>query len=117
MNYGHNTTVYILHATHADWSIKNSENHFFIKSPNKKIPPNFVAFLRKRQNKARLFELDEEVWVRQGSLLGNRVINFSRRDLRCNHEEADTKVCFLLHHALQQNEGRETICVLVLEIC
>ena len=80
MNYGHNTTVYILHVTHADWSIKNAENNFFIKSPNIKIPSNFVAFLRKRQNKERLFELVEEDWVRQGSLLGNRVINFSRKD-------------------------------------
>ena len=33
-------------------------------------------------------------------------------DLTSNHKEADTQVCFLLHHALQQNEGRETICIL-----
>lgn len=126
--------MYIACDTYADGSIKNAEralrgegDHFFIKTPDIKIPPNFVAFLSNGQNKERLFELVEEVWVSYSSLLGNRVIYFSRKDscikitslgmsivedLRCNHEEADTKVCFLLHHALQQNEGRETICVL-----
>ena len=104
MKYRDNIIVYILLATH------------MLMGPSSN-----------GQNKERLFELVEEVWVSHSSLLGDRVIYFSRKDsclkitsfgvsivedLRCNHEEADTKVCFLLHHALQQNEGRETICVL-----
>ena len=126
--------VYIACDTYSDGSIKNAEralrgegDHFFIKTPDIKIPPNFVAFLSNGQNKERLFELVEEVWVGNSNVLGDREIYFSRKDgcikinrfgvstiddLRSNHEEADTKVCFLLHHALQQNEGRETICIL-----
>ena len=33
-------------------------------------------------------------------------------DLQTNHKEADTKVCCLLHHAHQQNEGEETVGIL-----
>ena len=33
-------------------------------------------------------------------------------DLQTNHEEADTRVCFLLHHALRSNDGGVTKCVL-----
>ena len=74
--------VYIACDTCADGSIKNAEgsliegegDHFFIKTPDIKIPPNFVAFLSNGQNKERLFELVEEVWVSHSSLLGDRVI-------------------------------------------
>ena len=31
--------------------------------------------------------------------------------LQTNHEEADTKICYLLHHALRLNNGEETVCV------
>ena len=32
-------------------------------------------------------------------------------ELRTNHEEADTKICYLLHHAVQSNNNEETVCV------
>ena len=32
-------------------------------------------------------------------------------ELRTNHEEADTKICYLLHHAVQSNSNEETVCV------
>ena len=32
-------------------------------------------------------------------------------ELRTNHEEADTKICYLLHHAVQSTNNEETVCV------
>ena len=32
-------------------------------------------------------------------------------ELRTNHEEADTKICYPLHHAVQSNNNEETVCV------
>ena len=31
--------------------------------------------------------------------------------LNTNHEKTDTKICHLLHHALQMNNGQETVCI------
>lgn len=78
-------------------------------------------------NKERLFELVKEVWTENAGDLGDKVIFFARKDScvkrsaggtervldwQTNHEEADTKVCCLLHYAHQQNEGEETIGIL-----
>ena len=30
---------------------------------------------------------------------------------RANHKEADTKICYLLHHAVQSNNNEDTVCV------
>ena len=78
-------------------------------------------------NKETLFEVIREFWIENAEDLGDKVIFFARKnvcatmsrgstervlDLQTNHEEADTKVCCLLHHAHQQNEGEETIGIL-----
>ena len=93
-----------------------------------RIPPNFTSFLNNENNKEHLFELIEEVWVDNKDLLGTRTVNFARSDrctnishrsvdivvveeLQTNHEEADTKICYLLHFAMQNNGGQETSCV------
>ena len=31
--------------------------------------------------------------------------------MQTNHEEADSKICHLLHHALRQSNGQETVAV------
>ena len=31
--------------------------------------------------------------------------------LNTKHEKTDTKICQLLHHALQMNDGQETVCI------
>ena len=62
----------------------------------------------------------------QQSQLNDRVIYFAKKDscvkvdgkgvtqveqLNTNHEKTDTKICHLLHHALQMNNGQETVCI------
>ena len=118
--------------TYPEKSIKNSERalreegeEFVIKTPEIRIPPNFTSFLSNGTNKERLFELVEEVWVNNKDLLGTRTIYFARSDrcikisnsnvetveeLQTNHEEADTKICCLLHFAMRNNGGQETSC-------
>ena len=34
-------------------------------------------------------------------------------ELRTNHEEADTKICYLLYHAVESNNNEETVCVVL----
>ena len=34
-----------------------------------------------------------------------------KRPLRTNHEEADTKICYRLHHAVRRNNNGETVCI------
>ena len=73
-----------------------------------------------------MLELIEDVWKGEVAALGNRVVYFVRQctcvrltsqrvetveELRTNHEEADTKICYLLHHAVQSNNNEETVCV------
>ena len=73
-----------------------------------------------------MLELIEDVWKGAAAVLGNRVVYFTRQctcvrltsqrvetieELQTNHEEADTKICYLLHHAVQSNNNEETVCV------
>ena len=129
----HCRNIYVACDTYADRSIKNSERQlrgdseeFVIRSCNVRIPSDFKGFLANGKNKERLFELIEEVWVDNSFRLGDRVVYFARKDtclkigreevapvheLQTNHEEADTKISYLLHHALRQNNGQETVSV------
>lgn len=126
--------VYVACDTYREVSIKNAERNlrgeaeqFVIKNPDIRIPANFNAFLANGNNKERLFELIEEVWKSERTALEDRIILFARRnacvkitrqgvehveDMATNHEEADTKVCSLFHHALRCNNGEETTCLL-----
>ena len=73
-----------------------------------------------------MLELIEDVWKGEAAALGNRVVYWTRQctcmrltsqrvetieELQTNHEEADTKICYLLHHAIQSNSNKETVCV------
>ena len=106
--------------------LRGEGEEFVIKTPEIRIPPNFTSFLSNGKNKERLFELVEEVWVNNKKVLGTRTVYFARSDrctkisnrsvdtveeLQTNHEEADTKICYLLHFAMRNNGGQETSCV------
>ena len=73
-----------------------------------------------------MLELIEDVWKGEAAALGNRLVYFARQcscvrltsqrvetieELQTNHEEADTKTCYVLHHAVQSNDNEETVCV------
>ena len=113
-------TVYAACDTYLERSIKSSEREirgqaetFVIRSPDIRIPPDFKNFLNNGTNKERLLELTEHVWKGEAAALGNRVVYLVEtiEELRTNHEEADTKICYLLHHAVQSNNNEETVCV------
>ena len=128
------TSIYAACDCYLAISIKNAErkfrgeaDKFIIKTPDIRIPPDFKRFLSNGDNKERLFELIEEVWVQERTSIGERVIYFARKDkctkitcnesisapeLDTNHEEADTKVCYLLNHASQGNTNQESTCLL-----
>jgi hypothetical protein len=66
-------------------SIKNSERHlrcdsdkFVIRSENVCVPADFKKFLANGDNKERLFELIEKVWVDNKNHLGECVVYFAR---------------------------------------
>ena len=66
-------------------SIKNSErslhgdsDKFVIRSENVRVPADFKKFLANGDNKERLFELIEKMWVDNKNQLGERVVYFAR---------------------------------------
>ncbi|XP_046854152.1 uncharacterized protein LOC124447292 [Xenia sp. Carnegie-2017] len=125
--------VYVACDTYRDRSIKNSErdlrgdgDKFVIRSANVRVTADFKKFLGNGDNKERLFELIEEVWVRNRNQLGQRVIYFARgdaclkitengsscvRELATDHEEADTKIVYLIKHASYHSDGQQIACV------
>ena len=71
-----------------------------------------------------MFELIEEVWIQNATQLGERAVFFARgttcvkitslssvivRELETDHEEADTKIAYLIKHAAQSN-NLPTVC-------
>ena len=67
-----------------------------------------------------LFELLEETWIQQQKQLGDRTVYLARKDicirissesvclvdvLQTDHEEADTKIAYLIKHAIGNNNG------------
>ena len=95
-----------------------------------RIPADFKRFLANGNNKERLIELVEEVWKQElQSFQSDGVVYFARKHsctritregsfqeigLTTNHEEADTKISYSLHHACEENGAPETTCVQVL---
>ena len=76
-------------------------------------------------NKEKLFQLIEEVWADNAPEIEDRVVYFARNsqgrklsrdgiviaeELQDNHEEADTKICYLLLHTHRLNQGQYTKC-------
>jgi hypothetical protein len=125
--------VYVACDTYKIRSIKNSErslrgdsDKFVIRSENVRVPADFKKFLANGDNKERLFELIEKVWVDNKNHLGERVVYFARgdaclkitqngssceRELATDHEEADTKISYLIQHAARNSDDRPTTCV------
>ena len=125
--------VYVACDTYKDQSIKNSERHlrgdgdkFVIRSANVHVPADFKKFLGNGDNKERLFEIIEEVWVQNRNQLGQRVVYFARgnaclritehgsshiEELERDHEEADTKIAYLIQHAVRNSDGQSIACV------
>ena len=125
--------IYVACDSYSTSSIKGSEkdfqgnaDEFVTRNADIRIPANFKNLMSNGRNKERLFELIESVWIEDANSLNNRVIYFARKEtcvkissegvvlvqgLKTNHEEADTKICYLLHHALRMNNGQETVCI------
>ena len=129
----HYNLIYVACDTYRDISIKSSERthrgtsqKIIIRSGQVRVPPDFQNFLCNGENKERLFCLIEETWSEKRHLLGNRIFYFARsqlcmkitsentvlvEELRTNHEEADTKIAYLVQHSIQTNEQISEICV------
>ena len=81
--------------------------------------------LNNGENKERMFELIEEVWIQSRNQNDRRTICFARGsscikiangvlepvpELNTDHEAADTKIAYLVQHTLREN-GDNTLCV------
>ena len=67
-----------------------------------KCGKNYITFQNSRGFKPRL-------WVVKCSF-ASAYRYLRKRTLKTNHEEADMKICHLLHHAVQSNYKGETVC-------
>lgn len=126
------SVIYIACDTYKDQSIKNAErvlrgqeDKFVIRTPDIRIPANFKRFLSNGDNKERMFELMEQVWLESSDQLNGRSLYVARAsscvkiengvstnvpELENDHEEADSKIAFMIKHATRGNsEG--TVCM------
>ena len=123
-------SLYIACDTYKDGSIKESErscrqggkiaDRLLIKSPKVRVPSNFQQFLNNGENKERVFEIIESIFIESSVKLSDREVYFARKD-KCikitshgvsdefilNHEEADTKITFLTVYASSLNRRDE----------
>ena len=92
-----------------------------------RIPQDFQKFLNNGQNKERLFELIENYWIENKENLWNREVFFARgadckriirnqdvievAELKTDHEEADTKIAYLIQHAIDHQDNINEVCV------
>ena len=98
-----------------------------IQNPNVWSPAEFEKFSTNGDNKERLFEIIEQVWLEKKHVLENRVIVFAQindcikmNQLKCslleelpsNYKEKDKKVLYLLQNALKWNENLWPLCFL-----
>lgn len=120
--------------SYKELSIKNAERElrgesevFVINTPDIRIPENFQSFLNNGENKERLFHILEDVWADSMTEIGDRVLYVARGPACCridfegktsvpaldtDHEEADTKIAYLINH-FRNNHGIENdaLCV------
>ena len=124
------SNIYIACDSYKDQSIKNAErvlrgheDKFAIRTPDIRISANFKRFLSNGENKERMFELMEQVWIESSNQLSGRSLYVARAsscvkiengvstkvpELENDHEEADSKIAFMIKHA----EAREdTVCM------
>ena len=124
--------IYTACDTYQSNSIKNAErllrgdkDKFVIRSPDIRIPADFKKFLNNGEDKERMFELIEQVWAESSGENGGRIVYVARGsscvriengilekvpELETDHEEADTKIAYLVQHALREN-GDHTVCL------
>ena len=126
--------VYVACDTYKIRSMKNSErslrgdsDKFVIRNENVRVPADFKkSFLANGDNKERLFELIEKVWVDNKNQLRECVVYFARghaclkitqngssceKELATDHEGADTKISYLIQHASRNSNDQPTTCV------
>ena len=124
--------IYIACDTYRNVSIKSPErqlrgdsNKFLIRSNKVKVPPNFQRFLNNGDNKERLFSLIEETWVEMKVVAVDKDVYFARgstcskikhnsfqvMELETNHEEGDTKIAYLVKHAISVYPTIKKICI------
>ncbi len=116
--------IYVVCDVYLGHSIKEAERkrrgegeRYILNSPDVKVPNDISGFLSNGENKEGLFNLIMQTWMEEKYKLGKKVIYFSSKinchliskeeckvveELASNHEEADTKVVFLLDHVLQR---------------
>ena len=97
-----------------------------IRSGEVRIPADFKTFLTNGDNKERMFEVIEEAWKENSEKIGERIVYFARggtctmitrtttvdvEDLATDHEEADTKIAYLIQHAANTNHDKDIVCV------
>ena len=124
--------IYIACDSYKDQSIKNAErvlrgdeDKFVTRTPDVRIPANFKRFLSNGKNKERMFELMEKVWLERSNELSGRSIYVARAsscikiengiatnvpELENDHEEAYSKIAFMIKHATREN-SESTVCV------
>ena len=78
------TVPYILHVTQGPFNkniehlMRSESDKFVIRSADVRIPPDFKTFLNNGDNKERMFELIEEVWIEHCGQLEEHVVYFAR---------------------------------------
>ena len=107
-------------------SLRGDSDRFVIRSGVVRIPVDFKTFLTNGDNKERMFEVIEEVWKENSGKIGERIVYFARggtctmitrtttvdiEDLATDHEEADTKIAYLIQHAANTNHDKDIVCV------
>ena len=105
---------------------RGESDEYIIRTPDIRIPSNFSQFMQNGKNKERMLELIETVLAGDRNRVRERVIYFARGDLctritsnssedvpslASDHVEADSKIVYLAYHALAENSGRPTVCV------
>jgi len=110
----------------AEQTARGQSDEYILRTPDIRIPAAFGQFMCNGGNKERMMELIEQVLCEEESLIGDRVVYYARGNLcmkitsHCSEEipalatdhiEADTKICYLTQHALDENSGGPTVCV------
>ena len=104
----------------AERNNRGSSDRLFVRSSKMHIPSDFQKFLNNDNNKERLFEIIEETLRTHNNTSTDRKIYFARGNtckllsrgygdvtFTVNPEEADTKLIYLIKHAIELEENSE----------
>ncbi len=102
----------------AEKVLRCHEDEIVIRTPDIRIPANCKRFLSNDENKERMVELIEKVWLESSSELSGRSLYVARAslwikiengiatnvpELENDQEEADSKIAFMIKHATREN--------------